>query len=120
MEGIMTIFTEHATTWILGLFFSALTYLINKLVHSIIKTQEKKREQIEDESEEQKNIKLGVLALLRFRINRICSIIKEKECMTSDERYDLSDMFHVYETLGRNGKTKMEYEYIMKKYEVKD
>lgn len=107
-------------TWVLGIFFSFLTYLVNKLVRSIVKTQEKKREQIENESEEQKLIKTGLLALLRFRINRLCNIIKKQGYMTSDERFDLSDIFYAYESLGGNGKAKMNYEYVMEKYEVKD
>ena len=117
---MIDIFTNHATAWILGLFFGALTFLVNKVVNSIIKTQKMKRQQMIDETTEQDNIKKGLLSLLRFRINRMCYSIKVKGFMTSDERFDINDMYSAYITLGGNGKTKIMIDYILSHYDIKD
>lgn len=118
MEIFRRLFVEHATTWILGLFFGAMTYLVNKLVNSLMETQKKKRESIEKESTEQGLIKNGLLALLRFRVNKIAKGIKQKGYMTEDERFDFIDLFTAYESLGGNGKTKIIYDYVMEKYDI--
>ena len=118
MEIFRRLFIEHATTWILGLFFGAMTYLVNKLVNSSMETQKKKRESIEKESTEQGLIKNGLLALLRFRVNKIAKGIKQKGYMTEDERFDIIDIFTAYEALGGNGKTKIIYDYVMGKYDI--
>lgn len=117
---MIDVFTNHATAWILGLFFGALTFLVNKVVNSIIKTQKMKRQQMIDETTEQDNIKKGLLSLLRFRINRMCYSIKVKGFMTSDERFDITDMYSAYITLGGNGKTKIMIDYILSHYDIKD
>lgn len=113
-------FTNHAVAWILGLFFGALTFLVNKVVNSVMKTQKMKRQQIIDETTEQDNIKKGLLSLLRFRINRMCYSIKVKGFMTSDERFDMNDMYEAYTILGGNGKTKIMVDYILSHYDIKD
>lgn len=118
MEIFRRLFIEHSATWVLGLFFGAMTYLVNKLVNSLIETQKKKRDAIAVESKEQEQIKNGLLALLRFRVNRIAKGIKLKGYMTEDERFDLIDIFSAYEALGGNGKTKIIYDYVMDKYDV--
>lgn len=120
MEAFKAIFVDHAMTWVIGLFFTCITFLLNKLVNALVHTQEKRRETIQAESAEQEKMKIGLLALLRFRINRLCSHIKKQGYMTSDERYDLVDIFSAYESLGGNGKTKMVYDYIMEKYDIND
>src|SRR5574344_1190001 len=99
MSQLKDIFADHAITWIVGLFFSAMTYLVNNAVKSIIKTQKLKQSAIQAESLEQTQIKEGLLALLRFRIGRLCDVVKQRGSITADERYDLSYMFHTYESL---------------------
>lgn len=118
MSQLKVIFADHAITWIVGLFFSAMTYLVNNAVKSIIKTQRLKQSAIQAESLEQDQIKEGLLALLRFRIGRLCDAIKDRGSIREDERYDLSYMFHTYEALGGNGKTKMMVEFILEKYDI--
>lgn len=120
MEAFRTVFADHAVTWIVGLFFTAMTYLVNTAVRSIMKTQRLKQEAIKAESKEQDDIKNGLLALLRFRINRLCDAIKRNGYMTTDERYDLLDIFQAYKKLGGNGKTKMLVEYTLEKYQIAD
>lgn len=118
MEQLITIFTDHAITWLLGLFFTAMTYLVNTAVHSIVKTQKMKQEAIQAESLEQEKIKEGLVTLLRFRIGKLCETVKDRGSITADERYDLSYMFHTYEALGGNGKTKMMVDFLLEKYDI--
>lgn len=118
MSQLKVIFADHAITWLVGLFFSAMTYLVNNAVKSIIKTQKLKQSAIQAESIEQGQIKEGLVTLLRFQIGRICDTVKARGSITADERYDLSYMFHTYETLGGNGKTKMMVDYLLEKYDI--
>ena len=120
MNEFKQIFLDHAQTWLLGLFFGAMTFLVNKAVKAIIETQHKKRELMMKDSEEQANIKNGVIALLRYRINRLCNTIKKRGGMTSQEAFDLKDIYNAYATLGGNGQTKILVEYIFEKYEIDD
>jgi hypothetical protein len=120
MNEFEQIFLDHAQTWLLGLFFGAMTFLVNKAVKAIIETQHKKRELMTQESEEQSNIKNGLLALLRYRINRLCNAIKRRGSMTSQEAFDLKDIYSAYTILGGNGQTKILVEYIFEKYEIDD
>lgn len=120
MNEFEQIFLDHAQTWLLGLFFGAMTFLVNKAVKAIIETQHKKRELMTKESEEQANIKNGLIALLRYRINRLCNTIKRRGAMTSQEAFDLKDIYSAYEILGGNGQTKILVEYIFEKYEIDD
>lgn len=118
MSQLGEVFADNAITWIVGLFFTAMTYLVNNAVRSIIKTQKLKQEAIQSESLEQEQIKEGLITLLRFRIGRLCDTIKNRGSIREDERYDLSYMFHTYEALGGNGKTKMMVEFILEKYDI--
>lgn len=120
MEIFRILLVEQAQTWLLGLFFGAMTFLVNKAVKAIIETQHKKRELMSKESEEQSNIKNGLIALLRYRINRLCNTIKRKGSMTSQEAFDLKDIYNAYEILGGNGQTKILVEYIFDKFEIND
>ena len=118
MSQLKVLFADHAITWIIGLFFSAMTYLVNNAVKSIIKTQKLKQSAIKAESLEQDQIKEGLVTLLRFRIGRIYDAVKNRGSITTDERYDLSYMFHTYEALGGNGKTKMMVDFLLEKYDI--
>ena len=118
MSQLKVLFADHAITWIIGLFFSAMTYLVNNAVRSIIKTQKLKQSAIQAESTEQDQIKEGLVTLLRYRIGRIYDAAKKRGSITADERYDLSYMFHTYEALGGNGKTKMMVDYLLEKYDI--
>ena len=113
------LFKNEAMMWIIGLFFTALTYMINKASRAVIETQKAKREQIKIESEEQKLIKDGVMALLRFRINRLMEHVQEQGYILEDERYDLQEMYKSYLALGGNGKTKLKYDFVIEKYEIR-
>ena len=113
------LFKNEAMMWIIGLFFTALTYMINKASKAVIETQKAKREQIKIESEEQKLIKDGVMALLRFRINRLMEHVQEQGYILEDERYDLQEMYKSYLALGGNGKTKLKYDFVIEKYEIR-
>jgi len=118
MSQLRAVFADHAVTWIVGLFFTAMTYLVNTAVRSIIKTQRLKQKVIQSESLEQEQIKEGLITLLRFRIERIYDTVKDRGSITTDERYDLSYMFHTYEALGGNGKTKMMVDFLLEKYDI--
>ena len=113
------LFKNEAMMWIIGLFFTALTYMINRASKAVIETQKAKREQIKVESEEQKLIKDGVMALLRFRINRLMEHVQEQGYILEDERYDLEEMYKSYLALGGNGKTKLKYDFVIDKYEIR-
>ena len=113
------LFKNEAMMWIIGLFFTALTYMINKASKAVIETQKAKIEQIKIESEEQKLIKDGVMALLRFRINRLMEHVQEQGYILEDERYDLQEMYKSYLALGGNGKTKLKYDFVIEKYEIR-
>lgn len=71
-------------------------------------------------AEEQELMKFGMLAILRFRVNRLCSVIKEQGFMTIDEKIDLDDLYTAYETLGGNSRTHELYEYTIKNYKIKN
>lgn len=73
-----------------------------------------------NEIREQENIKNGLLALLRFRVNRLCNIIREQGYMTTDEKYDLVDLHTAYEVLGGNSRTHLMYEDTLARFLVKD
>ena len=62
----------------------------------------------------------GMLALLRFRVNRLCIHIKEQGFMTIDEKLDLEDLYKAYENLGGNSRTHEMYAYTMSTYKVVD
>lgn len=113
------LFKNEAMMWIIGLFFTALTYMINKASKAVIETQKAKREQIKVESEEQKLIKDGVMALLRFRVNRLMEHVQEQGYILEDEKYDLQEMYKSYLALGGNGKTKLKYDFVIEKYEIR-
>ena len=113
------LFKNEAMVWITGLFFTALTYIINKASRAIIETQKAKREQMKLESQEQGLIKDGVMALLRFRINRLMEQVQSKGYILEEERYDLEEMYKSYEALGGNGKTRLKYDFIIHKYEIR-
>ena len=116
---MLEMFKDQAILWILGLFFGALTYMVNKVTKAVLETQKTKREQVEKESEEQGQLKDGVMALLRFRINRLMTVIQEQGYILEDERYDLEEMYNSYISLGWNGKTKLKYDFIIEKYEIR-
>ena len=59
------------------------------------------------------------MALLRFRINRLMEHVQEQGYILEDERYDLEEMYKSYLALGGNGKTKLKYDFVIKKYEIR-
>lgn len=70
-------------------------------------------------SEEQELIKVGMLAILRFRANRLCVVIKEQGFMTIDEKIDLEDLYSAYSSLGGNSRTHELFEYTIKEYPIR-
>lgn len=95
-------------------------WLLNKSIGVLKDHLRLKREAMEHESTEQDLIKQGVLALLRFRVNRLCVSIKNKGYMTIDEKLDLDDIYKSYELLGGNSRTHLIYEETMKNYELRE
>lgn len=130
MEDFVKVFTNYSYQWIVGIFFTFLGYLGKKLLNTYkdsiefkkkIQEQEleEKKKAALKETEEQALIKDGMLALLRFRVNRICFHIKEQGFMTLDEKIDLDDLYKTYENLGGNSRAHELYEYTIKNYDVK-
>lgn len=75
---------------------------------------------IEKTQAETELLKDGMLSLLRFRVNRLCSLAIEQGYLYVDERLDLDELFRSYELLGGNSQTKSRYTHIISKYETKD
>ncbi|WP_124058486.1 hypothetical protein [Vaginisenegalia massiliensis] len=111
---LSTLFINHMMEAIVASFFIGIGWIFNKGVKAYREHLEFKEARMSEESTEQDLIKQGVLSLLRFRINRICKIVKENGEMTLDEKQDLDDMMKAYANLGGNGRTKMLYEEIIK------
>ena len=120
MELFKQMFTTHLFQTIIVGFFALGSWLANRAVNAYRQSVNNKRRQMENESEEQELLKQGVLALLRFRVNRMCMQIKEKSFMTLDEKLDLDDIYKAYELLGGNSRTHLIYEETIKRYEIKE
>ena len=131
MDNFIKVFTDYSYQWIIGVFFAFLSYIAKKFytvykqsVENQKKIREKEieaqKEAAKRESEEQELIKFGMLAILRFRVNRLCSVIKEQGFITLDEKIDLDDLYLAYEKLGGNSRTHELYEYTVKNYEIKN
>ncbi|SEP91718.1 hypothetical protein SAMN04488558_10381 [Ignavigranum ruoffiae] len=120
MELFKQMFTTHLFQTIIVGFFALGSWLANRAVNAYRQSVNNKRRQMENESEEQELLKQGVLALLRFRVNRMCMRIKEKSFMTLDEKLDLDDIYKAYELLGGNSRTHLIYEETIKRYEIKE
>lgn len=129
MDSFIKVFTSYSYQWIVGLFFAFLSYMARKFYNvykvsvennRIAKEKEiqAQKEMAQKESKEQALMKYGVLALLRFRVNRLCALIKEQKYMTIDQKLDLIDLYKAYEALGGNSRTHILYEEIIK-YDVK-
>lgn len=129
MGEFIKIFTNYSYQWIVALFFSFLSYMARKF-YNVYKVSvennriakekeiETQKEMAKKESKEQALMKYGVLALLRFRVNRLCALIKDQKYMTIDQKLDLIDLYKAYEALGGNSRTHLLYEEIIK-YEVR-
>ena len=92
MEEFFKVFTNYSYQWIVAIFFSFLSYMARKFynvyktsVENARLTKEKEiqaqREMSEKESAEQALIKFGMLAILRFRVNKICNAAKSKSTL---------------------------------------
>ena len=113
--------------FVVTLFLGFLTFLGKKFYqvfkeNSEIKKREEERarktreEELKLEREEQAVIKQGLVALLRFRINRLCNHIKDSNYMSIDEQRDLEDLYSAYKALGGNSRTHIVYNKIMNEY----
>ena len=120
ITDILTGIQEHLVAVITTGVFTIGGWLINKAIGVFKDHLRLKREAMEHESAEQDLIKQGVLALLRFRVNRLCMAIKQKGYMTIDEKLDLDDIYKSYELLGGNSRTHLIYEETLKKYELRE
>lgn len=118
--NFLELFTQHFYKFIITAFLGGVTYFIKKLVGIYRESVRVKQQQTLHEVEEQKQIKKGLLSLLRFRINRLYVHIKEQQFITLDEEFDLDDLYNAYSALGGNGETKRRFELIKEHYEVKD
>lgn len=117
MELIQVII-KHFYQTIAVLLVAGIGWIMKKALSEFTKTQKAKREQIDNESKEQELIKQGMLALLRFRINRLIDCIIEEEKMTLNERLDLDDLYQAYQSLGGNSRTHQRYIDIIEMYPV--
>lgn len=120
ITDILSGIQDHLVAVIVTGVFTIGGWLINKAIGVFKDHLRLKREAMEHESTEQDLIKQGVLALLRFRVNRLCVAIKQKGYMTIDEKLDLVDIYKSYELLGGNSRTHLIYEETMKNYKVKE
>lgn len=120
INDILTGIQEHLVAVIVTGVFTIGGWLLNKTIGVFKDHLRLKREAMEHESAEQDLIKQGVLALLRFRVNRLCVSIKNKGYMTIDEKLDLDDIYKSYELLGGNSRTHLIYEETLKKYELRE
>ena len=120
ITDVLTGIQDHLVAVIVTGVFTIGGWLLNKTIGVFKDHLRLKREAMENESTEQDLIKQGVLALLRFRVNRLCATIKKKGYMTIDEKLDLIDLYKSYEMLGGNSRTHLVYEDVMQKYEVKE
>lgn len=130
MQLFKTVFINYSYQWIVGLFFTFLSFIAKKALDIYKKSIQDKKEAAEKElrikkeaavkeSQEQTLMKEGLLALLRFRVNRICQLVKEKGYITIDQKLDLIDLYKAYESLGGNSRTHILYEETIKSI-VKD
>ena len=120
ITDILTGIQDHLVAVITTGVFTIGGWLINKAIGVFKDHLRLKREAMEHESTEQNLIKQGVLALLRYRVNRLCVHIKNKGYMTVDEKLDLADIYKSYELLGGNSRTHLIYEETMKNYKVRE
>lgn len=120
INDILTGIQNHLVAVIVTGVFTIGGWLLNKSIGVLKDHLRLKREAMEHESAEQDLIKQGVLALLRFRVNRLCMVIKQKGYMTIDEKLDLDDIYKSYELLGGNSRTHLIYEETLKKYELRE
>lgn len=120
ITDILTGIQNHLVAVIVTGVFTIGGWLLNKAIGVFKDHLRLKREAMEHESAEQDLIKQGVLALLRFRVNRLCMAIKQKGYMTIDEKLDLDDIYKSYKLLGGNSRTHLIYEETMKNYKVKE
>lgn len=120
INDILTGIQNHLVAVITTGVFTIGGWLMNKAIGVFKDHLRLKREALEHESAEQDLIKQGVLALLRFRVNRLCVAIKNKGYMTIDEKLDLVDIYKSYELLGGNSRTHLIYEETMKNYELRE
>lgn len=120
INDVLTGIQDHLVAVIVTGTFTIGGWLLNKAIGVFKDHLRLKREALEHESAEQDLIKQGVLALLRFRVNRLCVTIKNKGYMTIDEKLDLVDIYKSYELLGGNSRTHLIYEETMKNYKLRE
>lgn len=120
INDVLTGIQDHLVAVIVTGVFTIGGWLLNKSIGVFKDHLRLKREALEHESAEQDLIKQGVLALLRFRVNRLCVTIKNKGYMTIDEKLDLVDIYKSYELLGGNSRTHLIYEETMKNYKLRE
>lgn len=126
-ETFLNILANNFMEFIVTLFLGGLTFLGKKFFQvfkenvEINKREEErkrklKEEKLELQTQEQEVIKQGLLALLRFRINRLCVHVRDNNYMSVDEQRDLEDLYSAYKALGGNSRTHIVYNKIMNEY----
>lgn len=109
LDSLLDVFQSHLIEMIVLGFFSVLTWVANKLIKVFREHLALSRKKLEEDSKEQDLLKQGMLALLRFRINKICTNVKTKGYFEIEDKQDLDDMFGAYRNLGGNGRTQILY-----------
>lgn len=124
MEDILNFFGHAFTTHFVQVavvsIFAAVSWFAKRILNYYKQHIHLKEIAMEKEIKEQELIKEGLLALLRYRINKSCAEISEKEYMTPTDKFDLQDLYKAYESLGGNSRTKILYEHIMNDYKTID
>ena len=129
MQLFIELFTKHLFTTLITLIFAGIGWILKLVANEYIKTQKFKRDQLESEKKlnddrrkkeeaEQELLKQGMLALLRFRINKLIDVIYEKEKITLNEKLDLDDLYQAYESLGGNSRTHQKYVDCMERFQI--
>ena len=119
-EQLLLMAQEHFYKILVTGFFAGLGFLGKAFLNAYKKSVETKKQAQEHEVKEQELIKEGLISLLRFRINRLCTHAKEQGFLYIDEKGDLDDLFKSYIALGGNSSTKRRYEFTCNEYATKD
>lgn len=112
-------FLKHFYEFLFGGFFGFIALLLKKIYEIYKKKVEFEKSKYLEESNEQELIKIAMLSLLRFRINRICTSVMEVGEITFGEKADLDDLFKAYSALGGNSSTETRYKYVVEKIPLK-
>lgn len=120
MDLFLDIFVHHFFEWVVLGILGFMGWIAKKALELYKASEQHKKEKVERDCVEQAQMKLGLLALLRFRVEGLCDLIRHKGYMTMDEKLGLTDLYNAYKALGGNSRTHLIYEEVIGKYGVKN